>query len=63
MQTDALSLLEPTLRLTASWLSEIAARTGGRDDLLLAVLRAVLHAIRDRLPRMTRWRSRRSCLR
>ena len=50
MQTAALSLLEPTLSLTASWLSEIAARTDGRDDLSLAVLRAVLHALRDRLP-------------
>jgi uncharacterized protein (DUF2267 family) len=44
------SLLHPTLDVATDWLDGIARRTPGREDLAFAVLRAVLHALRDRLP-------------
>jgi uncharacterized protein (DUF2267 family) len=44
------SLLAPTLDAATDWLDGIARRTKGREELAFAVLRAVLHALRDRLP-------------
>jgi uncharacterized protein (DUF2267 family) len=49
MDEDLQSLLQPTVRLTASWLAEIALRARCGDGTSFAVLRAVLHALRDRL--------------
>jgi uncharacterized protein (DUF2267 family) len=42
-------LLEPTVGLITGWLAEIASRTGCSDAVSFAVLRAVLHALRDPL--------------
>ena len=46
---DEASVLAPTLEVASDWLSEIAAHTGCDADMAFAVLRATLHALRDRL--------------
>jgi uncharacterized protein (DUF2267 family) len=43
-------VLDPTIALAADWIDEIARRTDCPADIAFAVLRAGLHALRDRLP-------------
>lgn len=47
MDEDVTSLLEPTVGLTAAWVSDIAERARCSEAMAFAVLRAGLHALRD----------------
>lgn len=47
MDDDMTSLLEPTVGLTAAWVSDIAERARCSEAVAFAVLRAGLHALRD----------------
>jgi uncharacterized protein (DUF2267 family) len=50
MHQSARPLLAPTVALADQWIDEIARRTGASPRTAFNVLRAGLHALRDRLP-------------
>jgi uncharacterized protein (DUF2267 family) len=53
MVDDMTSLLEPTVGLTAAWVSDVAGRAQCGEAVAFAVLRAGLHALRDCLSEET----------